>query len=122
MLPPTYNANAKRYSQEIQAIDRKLKSEIEVIARDRRFIVTCEGAFSYLAKDYGLTEVYLWPVNSERQATPGQVQKVIDVVRKHKIPETGSGRSWDKVWWCVLCRFSLRYMRPRAHVFNSHAI
>jgi manganese transport system substrate-binding protein len=82
----TYNANAKRYSQEIQAIDRQLKTEIETIGRDRRFIVTCEGAFSYLAKDYGLTEVYIWPVNSERQATPGQVQKVIDVVRKNKIP------------------------------------
>jgi manganese transport system substrate-binding protein len=82
----TYKANAKRYSQEIQAIDRQLKTEIETIGRDRRFIVTCEGAFSYLAKDYGLTEVYIWPVNSERQATPGQVQKVIDVVRQNKIP------------------------------------
>lgn len=82
----TYNANAKRYSQEIQAIDRQLKTEIETIGRDRRFIVTCEGAFSYLAKDYGLTEVYLWAVNSERQATPRQVQKVIDVVRQNKIP------------------------------------
>jgi manganese transport system substrate-binding protein len=82
----TYNANAKKYSEEIQTIDRQLKTEIEAIERDRRFIITCEGAFSYLAKDYGLTEVYLWPVNSERQATPRQVQKVVDVVRQHKIP------------------------------------
>ncbi len=82
----TYNANAQKYSKEIQAIDRQLQAEIDRIPRDRRFIVTCEGAFSYLAKDYGLNELYLWPVNSERQATPRQVQKVIDVVRASKIP------------------------------------
>jgi manganese transport system substrate-binding protein len=82
----TYSANAKKYSKEIQAIDLQLRAEIDKIPRDRRFIVTCEGAFSYLAKDYGLNEIYLWPVNSERQATPRQVQKVIDVVRQYKIP------------------------------------
>lgn len=82
----TYNANAQKYSKEIQDIDRQLRAKIDQIPRDHRFIVTCEGAFSYLAKDYGLSELYLWPVNSERQATPRQVQKVINVVRQSKIP------------------------------------
>jgi len=82
----TYAANAKAYSQQIQAIDTKLKQNIAAIAPDKRYIVSCEGAFAYLARDYGLKEVYIWSVNAEQQATPKQVQKVIEIVRAQKIP------------------------------------
>ena len=82
----TYAANAKAYSQQIQAIDAKLKQSIGAIPSDRRYIVSCEGAFAYLARDYGLKEVYIWSVNAEQQATPKQVQRVIDTVRAKKIP------------------------------------
>jgi len=82
----TYDANAKAYSQQIQAIDAKLKQAISVIPSDQRYIVSCEGAFSYLARDYGLKEVYIWSVNAERQATPKQVQKVIETVKAKRIP------------------------------------
>ena len=81
-----YDANAKAYSQQIQEIDQKLKQAIAAIPPEKRYIVSCEGAFSYLAQDYGLKEAYIWAVNAERQATPKQVQKVIDVVRANKIP------------------------------------
>lgn len=81
-----YDANAKAYSQQIQAIDVKLKNAIAVIPPDKRYIVSCEGAFAYLARDYGLKEVYIWPVNAEQQATPKQVQKVIETVRANQIP------------------------------------
>ncbi len=81
-----YNANAKNYSQQIRDIDQKLKQAIAVIPADKRYIVSCEGAFSYLARDYGLKEVYIWSVNAEQQATPRQVQRVIDQVRANQIP------------------------------------
>ena len=82
----TYNANAKTYSKQIKQVDEKLQKTVEEIPANRRFMVTCEGAFSYLANDYGLKEVYLWAVNSEQQATPKQVENVIKTVRKHEIP------------------------------------
>ncbi|PZO37783.1 MAG: metal ABC transporter substrate-binding protein [Pseudanabaena frigida] len=82
----TYDANAKAYSQKILAIDAKLKQAIAVIPPDKRYIVSCEGAFSYLARDYGLKEVYIWPVNAEQQATPKQVEKVINTVKANQIP------------------------------------
>lgn len=82
----TYNTNAKAYSQQIKQVDKKLQKTVEEISPNRRFMVTCEGAFSYLANDYGLKEVYLWAVNSEQQATPKQVEKVIRTVRKNDIP------------------------------------
>ncbi len=82
----TYDANAKKYSEEIRSIDLKLKKAIAAIPPEKRYIVSCEGAFSYIARDYGLKEVYLWAVNAEQQSTPKQVEKVINTVKANKIP------------------------------------
>lgn len=82
----TYTANAAAYSQQIRAIDAKLKQAISAIPPDQRYIVSCEGAFSYIARDYGLQEVYIWPVNAEQQATPKQVERVINTVKANQIP------------------------------------
>ena len=82
----TYNLNAKAYSAQIKSIDLKLKTAIAAIPADKRYIVSCEGAFSYIARDYGLKEVYIWAVNAEQQATPKQVEKVINTVKANKIP------------------------------------
>ena len=81
-----YDTNTKAYSEQIRSIDLKLKTAIAAVPPDKRYIVSCEGAFSYLARDYGLKEVYLWAVNAEQQATPKQVEKVIKVVKENKIP------------------------------------
>ncbi len=81
-----YAANAKAYSARIQAIDRQLKQAVSAIPPEQRYIVSCEGAFSYLARDYGLKEVYLWPVNAEQQATPKQMERVIKTVKANQIP------------------------------------
>ncbi|MCY7333637.1 MAG: metal ABC transporter substrate-binding protein [Pseudanabaena sp. CAN_BIN31] len=82
----TYDANAKAYSQKILAIDAKLRQSIAAIPPDKRYIVSCEGAFSYIARDYGLKEVYIWSVNAEQQATPKQIEKVINTVKANQIP------------------------------------
>lgn len=82
----TYDANAAKYSEQIRAIDAKLKQAISAIPPDKRYIVSCEGAFSYIARDYGLKEVYIWPVNAEQQATPKQVERVINTVKANQIP------------------------------------
>ena len=82
----TYNTNAKVYSQKIKEVDEKLRKAVSVVPADKRYMVSCEGAFSYVTRDYGLKEAYLWAVNSEQQATPKQLEKVIDIVKKNKIP------------------------------------
>jgi manganese transport system substrate-binding protein len=82
----TYDTNASTYSQQIRALDAKLKQAVATIPADKRYLVSCEGAFTYIARDYGLTEVYIWPVNAEQQATPKQVERVIDTVRAKQIP------------------------------------
>jgi manganese transport system substrate-binding protein len=82
----TYSANAATYTQKIKDIDQKLKKAILAIPVEKRYMVSCEGAFSYITRDYGLKEVYLWAVNSEQQATPRQMEKVIQTVKINKIP------------------------------------
>ncbi|MEC4819214.1 MAG: metal ABC transporter substrate-binding protein, partial [Scytonema sp. PMC 1069.18] len=82
----TFNANAQAYSQKIQEIDQKLRKEVSIVPLEKRYMVSCEGAFSYITRDYDLKEVYLWAVNSEQQATPKQVEKVINTVKKNQIP------------------------------------
>jgi ABC-type Zn uptake system ZnuABC Zn-binding protein ZnuA len=83
----TFNANAQRYSDQIRAVDTRLRTQLASLPKNQRALVTCEGAFSYLTRDYGLSEHYLWPVNAEEgQGTPRQIRAVIDVVRDRKIP------------------------------------
>ncbi|WP_416069073.1 metal ABC transporter substrate-binding protein [Testudinibacter aquarius] len=81
-----YNRNAAAYAQKIKALDAPLREKIAQIPVEQRWLVTSEGAFSYLAKDYAFKELYLWPINAEQQGSPQQVRAVIDQVRANKIP------------------------------------
>ncbi len=60
-------------------------SKLSTLPAKKRALVTCEGAFSYLARDTGLTEQYIWPVNAEQQATP-QIASTITFVKAHDVP------------------------------------
>ncbi|WP_245448084.1 metal ABC transporter substrate-binding protein [Neorhizobium sp. T6_25] len=81
----TYKANAEAYKEKIKAAIDPIKAELARVPEDKRWLVTSEGAFSYLARDFGLKEFYLWPINADQQGTPQQVRKVIDAVRKNRI-------------------------------------
>ncbi len=82
----SYQANADAYKAQVRATLDPLRTRIASIPADKRWLVTCEGAFSYLARDFGLRELYLWPMNADAVGTPQQVRKVIDGVRQNNIP------------------------------------
>ena len=82
----TYEANAAAYKQELRDTLEPLRAQIAEIPEDKRWLVTCEGAFSYLARDFGMKELYLWPMNADQTGTPQQVRSVIDGVKTHEIP------------------------------------
>lgn len=82
----TYKANAEAYKARIKATIDPIRAELQAIPEERRWLVSSEGAFSYLARDFGLKEAYIWPINADQQGTPQQVRKVIDVVRDNSIP------------------------------------
>lgn len=80
-----YNENAKQYSAKVKATLAPFKARLASIPEHKRWLVTSEGAFSYLARDYQLQELFLWPVNADAQGTPQQVRFVIDEIKKHNI-------------------------------------
>ncbi len=81
-----YTANAEAYKQEIAAVIKPLEADILAVPEGQRWLVSCEGAFSYLIRDFQMQELYLWPINADQQGTPQQVRKVIDGVRANNIP------------------------------------
>ena len=82
----TYEKNAALYAQKIKALDKPLREKLAQVPEVQRWLVTSEGAFSYLTRDYGFKEAYLWPINAEQQGTPQQVRKVIETVKANNIP------------------------------------
>ncbi|OCG20892.1 iron-binding protein [Gilliamella sp. App2-1] len=81
-----YNKNAADYIAKIKALDAPLRERLAKIPDAKRWLVTSEGAFSYLARDYNFKEAYLWPINAEQQGTPQQVRHLIDLVKANDIP------------------------------------
>ncbi|KEO55126.1 iron ABC transporter substrate-binding protein [Thioclava pacifica DSM 10166] len=82
----SYASNAEAYKAQMAEVIGPLREAARALPEDRRWLVTSEGAFSYLARDFGLKEVYLWPINADAQGTPQQVRAVIDAVRSKNIP------------------------------------
>lgn len=81
-----FRDNGEKYKAQLREIGDGLRKELDALPRHHRSLVTCEGAFSYLARDAGLTEKYIWPVNAEQEATPQQVSSAIEFVDQHHVP------------------------------------
>ncbi len=81
-----YAGNADAYKAKLRETIEPLRQAVADIPEDKRWLVTCEGAFSYLARDFGMKELFLWPINADQVGTPQQVRSVIDGVREHDIP------------------------------------
>jgi len=80
-----YLTNAASYREQLQRVHDELIRDLAPVPEEQRVLVTCEGAFSYLARDAGLEEHYIWPVNAEQQATPQQIARTIDTVRERGV-------------------------------------
>ena len=81
-----FRSNASTYKAQLESLDKELRESLSLIPKERRFLVTCEGAFSYLARDYGMKEGYLWPVNAESQVTPKRMVNLIEVIKENNVP------------------------------------
>jgi manganese/iron transport system substrate-binding protein len=81
-----YNANAAAYSARFRQLENDMRAGLARIPEGRRWLVTSEGAFPYLARNFGMRELFLWAVNADQQGTPQQVRRVIDAMRENDIP------------------------------------
>lgn len=81
-----YEQSAQNYKSEIAQVGTDLQKALTEVPEHSRALVTCEGAFSYLARDTDLTEAYLWPTNSENEGTPQQIASVTEFVQDNDVP------------------------------------
>ena len=81
-----YRRNGAQYKQQLKELDQELRTTLSELPTQQRLLVSCEGAFSYLAHDYGLEEAYLWPVNAESQVTPRRMAQLITKVKQRQVP------------------------------------
>ena len=82
----SYRSNGEDYKLQLQQLDLELRDLLVAIPPEQRVLVSCEGAFSYLAQDYGFDEAYLWPVNAESQITPRRMARLIERVKEDQVP------------------------------------
>tara|TARA_B100001093_G_C26853225_1_gene1026128 strand:- start:1573 stop:2538 length:966 start_codon:yes stop_codon:yes gene_type:complete len=82
----SYRNNGEDYKLQLQQLDLELRDLLVAIPPEQRVLVSCEGAFSYLAQDYGFDEAYLWPVNAESQITPRRMARLIERVKGDQVP------------------------------------
>ncbi|SUO96890.1 metal ABC transporter substrate-binding protein [Suttonella ornithocola] len=81
-----YHKNADAYKAKLDTADAHIREGLAKVPANQRWLASSEGAFSYFAKDYGLKEAYLWPINAEDQGSPKQVADLIKTVRENHIP------------------------------------
>ncbi|SNS27642.1 metal ABC transporter substrate-binding protein [Rhodococcoides kyotonense] len=81
-----YLRNAQDYTDRLRVVGEELRADLETLPDNQRALVSCEGAFGYLARDFDLREAYLWPVNAEQEGTPKQVVAAIDFVKENDVP------------------------------------
>ncbi|MBP7001943.1 metal ABC transporter substrate-binding protein [Amaricoccus sp.] len=90
-----YEANAMAYSAEIEALAAPIRERLAAIPEARRWLATSEGAFAYLTRDFGLGEIYIWPINEANTGTPQQIRRAIDRIREHDVPAVFSESTVD---------------------------
>jgi zinc transport system substrate-binding protein len=73
-------AAARSLEQRLEALDREYRAGLSDCTR--RDVVTSHEAFGYLADRYRLREVAISGISPETEPTPGDLQRVIDVVRE----------------------------------------
>jgi zinc/manganese transport system substrate-binding protein len=82
----SYVANAAAYAGKLDALEAEVKAAIAKIPADRRRIITTHDAFGYFGAAYGITFIAPEGVSTETQASARDVAKIIEQIRKQKIP------------------------------------
>lgn len=97
-----YQQRARDYKKQLAEIQGQLTSSLAQLPANQRLLVTCEGAFSYLAADANLDEAYLWAVNSDGETGARRIQEIVKIVRQQEVPavfceSTVSSKSMQQV-------------------------
>lgn len=80
-----YEENAEAYIGELEALHEDAIDRYSEIPKDKRILVTSEGAFKYFSQAYDFQAEYIWEINQENQGTPKQITRVLDIIEAQNI-------------------------------------
>jgi zinc/manganese transport system substrate-binding protein len=81
-----YSTNATAYLKQLDALDREIRSGVDVIPPARRQVVSTHDAFGYFADTYGITFVAPQGVSTDTEPTAKDIAAIILLVRVAHIP------------------------------------
>jgi len=81
-----YEARAKAYIGQLDALDAEVRAAIGKIPPDRRRIVTTHDALGYFGQAYGMRLATAEGLSTETQPSAKDVAKIIRQIRKDKFP------------------------------------
>jgi zinc/manganese transport system substrate-binding protein len=81
-----FEANAVKYIGELDSVENEIKAIVARIPMDRRKVITSHDAFGYFADAYGLVFIAPRGISTEAEASAKDVAKLIQQIRKEKIP------------------------------------
>ena len=81
-----YDANAKKFLADIDAVEQEVKDSIAKLPPARRKIITTHDAFGYFGATYGLEFIAPEGVSTESEASAKDVAKIIRQIKAEKIP------------------------------------
>ena len=82
----TYQKNLDKYVAELDKLDKDAKERLAKIPEEKKLIVTSEGCFKYFSKAYGVPSAYIWEINTEEEGTPEQTTRLVEILKKSKVP------------------------------------
>jgi zinc/manganese transport system substrate-binding protein len=81
-----YEANAGAYLAKLDALDQDIRNAVAKIPAERRRIITTHDAFGYFKDAYGIDFIAPQGVSTESEASAKDVAKIINQIKKQKIP------------------------------------
>jgi len=81
-----YQKNVDKYVAELEKLDKDAKERLAKIPQEKKLIVTSEGCFKYFSKAYGVPSAYIWEINTEEEGTPEQTTRLVEILKKSKVP------------------------------------
>ena len=80
-----YNANADEYIKKLETLDEYVRTQMAIVPKDRRVLVTAHDAFNYFGRAYDVEVMGLQGISTASEASLRDVQRVVDELVKRKI-------------------------------------
>lgn len=81
-----YRANHAKFKAKVDEFDKAMRTSFDTIPRAKRKLLTYHDAYAYFGRDYDWDIVGAIQVSDFEDPTPKEVARLIDQVRKEKVP------------------------------------